>query len=93
MSKQGFSPREAVCQFAGWDFAEAADYRYHYGRTQQPVYSIPDGYICALANGKKPAKTDREGYLWNWKEATGSAAEYCKYRGYTVWVSTGAEED
>jgi hypothetical protein len=70
----------------GWDFSEAADYRYHYGRTSVPIYSMPEGYVCATANGKKPSKGWRE-YEWDWKEATGDTAEYCKSRGKTVWVS------
>lgn len=82
-----FTPREAICTYMGWDFSEAGDYRYHYGRTVNPVYSMPDGYICSCANGKKPAKTDAHGNEWNWHEAKGSQAEYCKSRGKTIWVS------
>jgi hypothetical protein len=83
------SPREAVCQYMGWDFAEAGDYRYHYGRTSAPIYSTADGYVCATATGKKPPKYDG----LHWKEAAGSNAEYCKIRGKTVWIASGEIEE
>lgn len=78
-----FSPREAVCQYMSWEFSEASDYRYHYGRTSIPVYSTSDGLVCAVPNGKKPPNMD----LINWVEATGSQAEYCKSNGKTIFVS------
>ena len=84
-----FSPREAVCTFQGWEFSEANDYRYHYGRTSGPIYSTSNGYICAVANGKKPHAYDG----LTWVEATGSQAEYCKSRGKTLFVSTGEIDD
>jgi hypothetical protein len=87
--KVAFSPREAVCAYMGWDFQEASDYRYHYGRTALPVYSTASGYICAVATGKKPPKTDQDDF--NWVEATGSQAEYCKSRGKTIYLSDSME--
>ncbi len=77
------TPREAICTYMGWDFSEAADYRYHYGRTAIPVYSTADGYVCATANGKKPPADES----FQWVEATNTTAVYCKNRGKTVWVS------
>jgi hypothetical protein len=82
---KSISPREAVCQYMGWEFSEAADHRYHYGRTSAPIYSTSDGYVCAAANGKKAPKYDG----LEWKEATGSSADYCKSRGQTVWIASG----
>lgn len=84
-----FSPREAVCQYMGWEFSEAADYRYHYGRTSAPIYSTLIGYVCAVSNDKKPPKYD--GLFWT--EATGSNADYCKSKGKTVYVATGEIEE
>jgi hypothetical protein len=90
---KNIKPREAVCQYMGWDYTESSEHRYHYGRTRAPIYSTQDGYVCAAANGKKPPPYD--GLVW--KEATGSTAEYCKSRGQTVWVASGeitdADED
>lgn len=88
-----FSPKEAVCQFMGWNYDDANDYRYHAGMTSIPVYSTPDGYICATSNGKKVPKRVVE-YIGNddpdvvFVEATGLQAEYCKARGKTIWVCT-----
>lgn len=78
-----FTPREAVCQYMGWEFSEAAEYRYHYGKTSAPIYSTSNGYVCAVANGRKPPAC--EGI--EWKEAPGSEADYCKSRGKTVYIS------
>lgn len=79
-----FNSREAVCQYMGWEYGEASEYRYHYGRTSVPVYSMLDGYVCALRNGRKPP---RDGMMW--REATGGTADYCKSRGQTVWTASG----
>lgn len=87
-----FSPREAVCTYQSWDFAEAADYRYQSTRNSLPIYSTADGYVCAMANGKKPPKKDSNGFPNLWLQATGSQAEYCKSRGYTVWIQINIEE-
>jgi hypothetical protein len=83
------SPREAVCQYSGWEFSESADYRYHYGRTAGPIYSTPTGYICAVANGKKPHAYDG----LTWAEAIGSAADYVKSKGKTIYISSGEIEN
>ncbi len=81
------SPREAVCQYQGWDFSEAAENRYHYGRTAIPIYSTYDGYICAMPNGKLPPVTDARGFVFPWEEAKGANAEHCKARGKTIWIA------
>lgn len=83
------SPREAVCQYANWEFSEASDYRYHYGRTSGPIYTTATGYICAVANGKKPHAYN--GLMW--REATGSTAEFIKSQGQTVYTATGEIAD
>ena len=89
--KKPFTPREAVCQYMGWSYDEAPDYRYHHGMTKTPIYSMSDGYVCALPNGKKVPKADEE-YINNYDddrqfvEATGDIAEYCKSRGKTIWI-------
>lgn len=82
------TPREAVCQYMGWDYQEAGEHRYHYGRTSAPIYSTSDGYVCAVANGKKPPE-----YGLSWQRATGSTADYCALRGRTVFVATGEISD
>ena len=81
------TPREAVCQYQGWEFSEASENRYHYGRTAIPVYSTYDGYVCATVNGKQPPVTDNQGFAYNWKEATGGTAEFLKNSGKTIWLS------
>lgn len=88
MNTKRMSPREAVCQYMGWDFSEAGDYRYHYGRTSSPIYTTSDGYVCAVATGKKPPK-----YGIEWVEATGSNADFCKAFGKTIYTSTGTIEE
>ncbi len=80
------SPREAVCQYMGWEFSEASDHRYHYGRTSAPIYSTQDGYVCAVKNGKKPPK-----YGLDWKEAP--KAEWLKKQGQTIYIATGDISD
>lgn len=50
------SPREAICQYFGWDYSEASDNRYQPTRFNIPVYAIDQGIACAVSNGKKPAK-------------------------------------
>lgn len=79
-----FSPKEAICAYTGWESAECAEYRYHYGRTGIPVYSTAEGFICACPNGKKPPNQDAS---FGWKEASGSSAAFCKSFGKTTFVS------
>lgn len=86
------SPREAICQYMGWEYSEASDYRYQYGRSAIPVYSTSDGLVCATANGKKPPKADSTGWVYAWKEVTTGNAVWIKNLGYTVWESAGEEE-
>ncbi len=76
-----FSNREAVCQYMGWEFSEASDYRYHYGRTSAPIYTTPTGFICAVTNGKNPPK-----YGFTWVEAKND--DWCRQNGKTIFIST-----
>jgi hypothetical protein len=90
LNPKTISPREAVCQYMGWEFNEAHEYRYHYGRTIIPVYSTIDGVICAVKNGKKPPKIDPDDNhtsQFDWVEATGITAEYIKTRGKTIYIN------
>jgi hypothetical protein len=81
-----FTPKEAVCQYMGWSYDDANDYRYHYGLTKIPIYSTADGYICATASGKRVPKHDEEYIGGKFVEATGTQADYCKTKGKTVWI-------
>lgn len=83
------SPREAICQYMGWEFSEASDYRYHYGRTSSPIYSTNDGYVCCVANGKKPPKYPG----LTWQEVAGSTAEWAKNNGKTIYIANGQIEE
>ena len=49
------TPREALAQHLGFDLSEMKDYRYHYGHTNLPIYSIGDNYFCCVKIGKSPA--------------------------------------
>lgn len=77
--------REALCQYMGWEWSECGEHRYHYGRTSAPIYSTSDGYVCAVATGRKPPKYDG----LSWKEADGDSARYCKSRGKTIFIASG----
>lgn len=78
-----YTPREAVCDYMGWSFDEAPDYRYQYGRTTKPVYSTSKGAVCATNEGEQPPnKKD-----FPWKRATGSQADYCASRGKIIWIA------
>ena len=69
----------------GWDSSDLEDYRYHYGRTNKPVYAIGEEYFCAVKIGQKPAK-HQEQIDWDWKEYNSSFAES---NGWQIWVAKG----
>lgn len=81
------SKREALAQHFNLDFAETEDFRYHQGRTTQPVYAFTDFYICITKGGQKPA-THRDGFEWNWVEIKD---DFVNKFGYNIWKSTNAE--
>ena len=81
------TPREAVCQYNGWDFAEAADYRYHGSRITSPaVYSMSQGVCFALQTGKTPPPKIAKYFEAQPVEATGTTAEWLKSQGQTIWL-------
>jgi hypothetical protein len=67
----------------GMSSSDMEDYRYHYGRTNKPVYAIGNEYYCAVKIGQKPAK-HKEDISWNWKEYSSSFAEH---KGFQIWVA------
>lgn len=69
----------------GWSNADLEECRYHYGRTNKPVYVIGNDYYCAAKIGQKPAK-HQDGIQWEWKEYKSSFAEK---QGWQIWVSEG----
>ncbi len=61
------SKREFLCVTLGLDSSELGDYRYHYGRTNIPVYAIGDDYFCVTRIKEKPAKHNYD-MEWIWTE-------------------------
>jgi hypothetical protein len=77
------SKLEAIATHLMMDISELKDYRYHFGRTSQPVFAIGDSYYCITKLTQKPAK-HRDGMIWNWFE---TKDEYLNTYGYHVWES------
>ncbi len=75
---------EAFAIHCGLDTSESKEYRYHYGRTSQPVYAIDNAYYCVTKGNEKPA-IHRDGMEWNWSEIADS---YLNENGYKIWVAT-----
>jgi hypothetical protein len=67
----------------GWDSSDLEDYRYHYGRTNKPVYAIGQEYFCAVKIDQKPAK-HQESIEWNWEKYNSKFAES---NGWQIWVA------
>lgn len=78
------SKNEAFANHCGFDVSEVKEYRYHYGRTSQPVWALNDGYYCVTKGIQKPA-VHREGMQWNWNELSD---EFLNKFGYKIWKST-----
>lgn len=75
------SKREAFAVHCGLDFSETEDFRYHYGRTTQPVWAFDTCYYCITKQGQRPAK-HRDGIQWNWKEIKN---QFINQFGYIIW--------
>jgi hypothetical protein len=67
----------------GMGIADLEDYRYHYGRTNKPVFAIGNEYYCAVKNGQQPAK-HRDEIKWEWEKYFSSYAESI---GWQIWVA------
>lgn len=65
-TKKLMSLREGICEVMGWEWSEAADYRYQPTRNAIPIYSTSRGSICATRAGKRPPAANRDGVRWNW---------------------------
>ena len=75
------SKREAVATHVQFDFQEIEEYRYHYGKTSQPVYALTDAYYCATKPNQRPAK-HVDGMDWKWKEVKN---EFINKDGWIIW--------
>lgn len=81
--KRYTAPHVLAMEFC-WDYSDLQDYRYHYGRTDRPVYAIGEKYYCASPNGKGPAKYYGDKYRFEWKECVSSFADSI---GWTIYES------
>lgn len=87
--KRRISSKEAIAVVLQCDIAELDDARYHYGRTEQDVWSVGD-YLYTVTRGKKPRDFVDAGVKW--KKCTG---EYVKFLRddmgctRTVWRGEG----
>lgn len=79
-------PRDAICQYTGWDYDESADYRYKYGLTGIPVYSTADGFICCTSVQDHQPNTNGIFDDSLWKRATGEVADYAVGNGRQIWI-------
>ena len=77
------SRNEAFATHCGLDISEAKEYRYHYGKTSQPVWAINNEYYCVTKARQKPA-THRDGMEWEWVEV---ADKILNENGYKIWKS------
>jgi hypothetical protein len=75
--------RQAFAAHTGMSIEETKDYRYHYGRTTAPVWSIDNSYYCVTKPHQKPA-THRDGMQWDWVKLTDN---YCAAYGFEIWIS------
>lgn len=78
------SRAEALARHLDWDIADLRDYRYHYGRTSVPVWSVGDTYYCVTKDSQKPAR-HRDGIEWGWVDKTADIT--LKSLGFRVWES------
>jgi len=62
------------------DISDMQHYRYHYGRTNRPIYAIGDTYFCAVKKGQKPAK--HQDIKFDWIEYKSSFADSI---GWQIW--------
>lgn len=74
---------QALAHNTGMDVTELKDYRYHYGRTSKPIWSIDNQYYCVTLLNESPAN-HRDGMVFEWVKLTDNfAAHY----GYQIWIS------
>lgn len=66
--------KNVLANHLGWDASELIEYRYHYGRTSVPVYSIGDQYYCCVRSGKPATHRDAD-YRWEWNKVEDRYAE------------------
>jgi hypothetical protein len=78
-----YSAKSILATEFGWDNSDLEDYRYHYGRTNKPVYAIGQEYFCAVKMDQKPAK-HQEIIEWNWEKYNSKFAES---NGWQIWVA------
>ena len=74
---------QAFANHIGCDLAEVKDYRYHYGRTSLPVWSVDNQYYCVTKVGAKPS-THRNGMEFDWVQLKDNFAEAS---GFQIWIS------
>lgn len=80
-----YTAPHVLAQEFSMDFADLQDYRYKYGRTDRPIYSIGDKYYCAVKKGQKPAKMHSDEHRFEWLEKPSKFADSI---GWIIYVST-----
>jgi hypothetical protein len=73
----------AIASHLMLEASELKDYRYHYGRTSLPVWSVDNEYYCVTKGAEKPAK-HRDGLAWEWEEVSDN---WVNHNGYRIWKS------
>jgi hypothetical protein len=73
---------QAFASHCGLDLSESREYRYHTGRTSQPVWAIDNAYYCVTKGNELPA-THRDGMEWNWTEI---ADQHLNQYHYKIWI-------
>ncbi len=72
--------KEALAIHLQWDMAELKEVRYHAGRTNLPVYSIGNLYMCVTRLNQKPATHRDINFEWVEKKD-----EFTNNLGYKIW--------
>lgn len=79
-----YTASHVLAQDFSMDFSDLQEYRYHYGRTDRPVFAIGEKYYCAVKKGQKPAKFYSDDYRFEWEEKKSSFADSI---GWIIYVS------
>jgi hypothetical protein len=74
---------QAFASHIGCDVSETKDYRYHYGRTSLPVWSIDGNYYCVTKVGAKPSN-HRDKMDFGWVKLEDN---FCENQGFIIWIS------
>lgn len=77
--KRYTSPEVLATEFC-WDIQDLKEYRYHYGRTNRPIYAIGNTYWCAVKKEQKPAKHQSIYFEWVKHES-----KFADSIGWQIW--------